>query len=119
MGILDNAAEVAAMAEEVIDETGETQSLSDLHRLQAAIAKAGDDTETAEKHLGTALDVARQQGGKLWELRAAIDLANIWRDQGKTAEAIAFLQPVHDSIAEGDCLEDRATARKLLAELAP
>jgi len=107
------------MAQELIDETGETYALSDLHRLQAAIANAGNDTEAAERHLGTALDVARHQGAKLWELRAAIDLAGLWRDQGKTAEAISLLQPVHDSIAEGDCLEDRATARKLLAELAP
>lgn len=97
---------------------GEAQALSDLHRLQAAIAKADNDTVTAELHLCTALAVAWQQGAKLHELRAAIDLAGLWRNQGKTTEAIALLQPFHDSFAEGDCPEDQAAARELLAELA-
>ncbi|MEH6647657.1 ATP-binding protein [Sulfitobacter sp.] len=112
------AAELTMMAQDMIDETGETSSLSDLHRLQATIALAEGDTVAAEKYLVMALDVAYQQGAKLWELRAAIDLAGLWRDQGKTAEAIALLQPVHDSIAEGDCPEDRATAQALLTDMA-
>jgi class 3 adenylate cyclase/tetratricopeptide (TPR) repeat protein/ABC-type transport system involved in cytochrome c biogenesis ATPase subunit len=118
MGLREEATELAMMAQELIDETGEAYSLSDLHRLQAAIAIAGDDTETGEKYLVTALDVARRQGGKFWELRAAIDLAGLMRDQGRNAEAISLLKPVHDSIAEGDCPEDQATAQELLADLA-
>lgn len=118
LGLRREATELAAMARDMINETSETYALSDLHRLFGAIAMAGDDTETAEKHLVTALDVARQQGAKLWELRAAIDLAGLRRDQGKIADAISLLQPVHDSIAEGDCTEDRATARALLTALA-
>jgi tetratricopeptide (TPR) repeat protein len=118
MGLREEAADLAMMAQEMIDETGEAYALSDLHRLQAAVAVAGDDTETAEKYLVTALDVARRQGSKFWELRAAIDLARLWREQGRNAEAISLLQPVHDSIADGDCPEDRATARDLLLELA-
>lgn len=117
MGLREEAAELALMAQELIDETGEAYALSDLHRLQAAIALADDDRATAERYLATALDVARLQGAKFWELRAAIDLAGLWRDQGRNAEAISLLQPVHDSIAEGDCPEDRATARELLAAL--
>lgn len=118
LGLRREAAELAAMARDMIAETSETYALSDLHRLVAAIAMAGDDTETAEEHLDRALDVARQQGAKLWELRAAIDLAGLRRDQGKTAEAISLLQSVHDSITDGDCPEDRATVTQLLAELA-
>jgi class 3 adenylate cyclase/tetratricopeptide (TPR) repeat protein len=118
LGLRREATELAAMARDMINETSETYALSDLHRLFGAIAMAGDDTETAKKHLVTALDVARQQGAKLWELRAAIDLAGLRRDPGKIADAISLLQPVHDSIAEGDCPEDRATARALLTALA-
>ncbi len=118
MGLREEAVELAMMAQEMIDETGEAYALSDLHRLQAAIAIAADDTETGEKYLVTALDVARRQGSKFWELRAAIDLAGLWRDQGRNAEAISLLKPVHDSIAEGDCPEDQAKARELLAALA-
>ncbi len=99
------------------DETGETFSLSVLHRLQAAIAKAGGNSVSAERYLRTALDVAQQQGAKLWELRAAIDLARLWQEQDRNDEAIAILTPVHKSIAHGDCPEDQATARALLADL--
>ena len=105
------------MALEIIETTGERYSLSDLERLNAALANVDGNGEAAEQHLQTALDVARQQGAKLYELRAAIDLARLWREQGKTAEAKSLLQPVHDSIAEGDRPEDRATAGALLAEL--
>jgi predicted ATPase len=118
MGLHEEAAVLAMMAQEMIDETGETYALSDLHRLQAAIAMAGDDAATAEERLGAALDIARRQGGKLWELRAAIDLARLWQGQGRVDEAIAVLRPIHASIADGDCPEDQATARDLLAALA-
>jgi class 3 adenylate cyclase/tetratricopeptide (TPR) repeat protein/ABC-type transport system involved in cytochrome c biogenesis ATPase subunit len=118
MGLREEAVELAVMAQEMADETAETYALSDLHRVQAAIAIAGDDTETAEKYLVTALDVARRQGSKLWELRAAIDLAHLWQEQGRIDEAVALLDPVHNSIAEGDCPEDRATAQAMLREFA-
>ncbi len=118
MVLREDAAELAMITQELIEKTDETQSLSDLHRLQAAIAEAGGDVEVAEEHLVSAIDVARRQGAKLWELRAAIDLARLWRDQGKTAEAISLLQSAHDCIAEGDCLEDRTTAQALLTALA-
>jgi class 3 adenylate cyclase/tetratricopeptide (TPR) repeat protein/ABC-type transport system involved in cytochrome c biogenesis ATPase subunit len=117
LGLHGQARDLAAMALEIIETTGERYSLSDLERLNAALANVDGNGEAAEQHLQTALDVARQQGAKLYELRAAIDLARLWREQGKTAEAKSLLQPVHDSIAEGDRPEDRATAGALLAEL--
>jgi tetratricopeptide (TPR) repeat protein/ABC-type transport system involved in cytochrome c biogenesis ATPase subunit len=118
MGLEDEAMELATMAQTLMKETGEVYVLADAHRLFAAIAKARDDRETAEKHLVRALDVARQQGAKFWELRAAIDLADLWRDQGKATEAISLLKPIHASIADCDCPADKAAARELLATLA-
>ncbi len=44
-------------------------------------------------------------------------LARLWQEQGRIDEAIAVLTPVHKSIADGDCPEDQATARALLADL--
>ena len=117
LGIRDEAAKLAAMAQDLVGKTGETYALSDLHRLQAAIATSDGDSEAAEKHLNNALVVARQQGAKLWELRAAIDLARLWGDAGRSVEAIALLKPVHDSIAKGDCPDDQTTARELLLAL--
>ncbi|MEP1198855.1 AAA family ATPase [Tateyamaria sp.] len=118
MGHRDHAIKLAVVVQDMIEKTGENVALSSLHRLQAAISLAAGDIKTTEKHLGTALDVARQQGAKLWELRAAIDLARLWHEQGRVDEAITVLAPVHKGIADGDCPEDQAIARNLLADLA-
>ena len=118
LGLVDEAAQLAAMSQSCIDQTGENMWLSDLHLLHAGLAKKRGDGEAVEHHLYTALDIARHQGAKLFELRAAIDLSRLWQAQGRIEEAVSILQRVHDSIAEGDCPDDRATARALLAEMA-
>ena len=51
------------------------------------------------------------------ELRAAISLAHIWRDQGKTADAQALLAPVYDWFTEGFGAPDLVEAKALLEEL--
>ena len=114
LGLKDEALQLANSAQSLIAQTGEELSLSDLHRLHAALAKANGDNLAAEKHLHTALDVACKQGGKLLELRAAINLARLMQEQERTDEAIAILKPVSDSIAEGDCPDDQAKAKELL-----
>jgi predicted ATPase len=118
LGLQDEAMQLATMAQDLTDRTGVNIWLSDLHRLHAALANADGKSGAAENHLNTAVDVARQQGAKLWELRATIDLARLWQEQGRNDEAIALLEPVHKSLAEGDCPEDQATARELLEALA-
>ena len=55
----------------------------------------------AEDHFRQALDWARRQGALSWELRAATSLARLLRDQGRSAEAMALLQPVYDRFTEG------------------
>jgi len=117
LGLRDEAAELAGMAQDMISQTGEAYALSDLYRLQASLSKAVGDNDVAEKHLGSALDVARQQRAKLWELRAAIDLAQLWQDQGRLEEALSVLDPVYKSIAAGDCPDDQAIAQVLLNDL--
>ena len=118
MGLREEATNLAAMAQALIGQTGEAYSLSDLHRLKGALAREQGDALAAEACLNTAIEVAREQAATLWELRAAIDLARLWKEEGRVAEAAALLRPVHDSIADGDCPEDRTTARALLAALA-
>jgi len=117
LGLRDEAAELAGMEQDMISQTGEAYALSDLYRLQASLSKAVGDNDVAEKHLGSALDVARQQRAKLWELRAAIDLAQLWQDQGRLEEALSVLDPVYKSIAAGDCPDDQAIAQVLLNDL--
>ena len=117
LGLRDKAHELASQAQNLVDETGEVFALSKLHGLKGALALDRGDVHVAETCLRTALDVARQQGAKLWELGAAIDLARLMQEQGRTDEAIAILKPVSDSIAEGDCPGEQAVARELLSVL--
>jgi predicted ATPase len=72
----------------------------------------------AEDHYRQALDWARRQGALSWELRAATSLAQLWRDQGCSAQARALLQPVYDRFTEGFDTADLQAAKVLLDALA-
>jgi predicted ATPase len=75
------------------------------------------DTAKAEAYFDRALAVARQQQAKSWELRAAMSMARLWRDQGKRTEARDLLAPVYDWFTEGFDTLDLKEANKLLDEL--
>jgi predicted ATPase len=60
---------------------------------------------------------ARKQQAKSWELRAAMSIARLWRDQGKRDEARELLAPVYGWFTEGFTL-DLKEAKALLDELA-
>ena len=70
-----------------------------------------------ESWLRRALDVARNQQAKSLELRAATNLARLWRDQGNHAEARDLLAPVFGWFTEGFETHDLKEARDLLDEL--
>jgi predicted ATPase len=72
-------------------------------------------TEVDYRH---ALQIARQQGAKSWELRASMSLARLWRDQGKVSEARELLAPVYGWFTEGFDTLDLKEAKALLDELA-
>jgi hypothetical protein len=59
------------------------------------------DAAKAEAYFDRALAVARQQQAKSWELRAAISMARLWRDQGKRNEARELLARVYAWFTEG------------------
>ena len=76
------------------------------------------DAERAEAYFERALAVARQQQAKSWELRAAMSMARLWRDQGKREEARELLAPVYGWFTEGFDTLDLKEAKTLLDELA-
>ena len=76
----------------------------------------GDDA-TSEDCYRHALDVARRQSAKFWELRVANDLARLWRDQGKRDEARELLAPIYNWFTEGFDTLDLKEAKAVLAEL--
>jgi predicted ATPase len=76
------------------------------------------DAVKAQTYFERALAVARKQQAKSWELRAAMSMARLWRDQGKRDEARELLAPVCGWFTEGFDTRDLKDARALLDELA-
>ena len=91
---------------------------AELHRVagEVALKLPAPDTEKAEKHFERALEVARQQQAKSWELRTAMSLARLWRDQGKVQQARELLAPVYGWFTEGFDTRDLKEAKALLEE---
>ena len=74
-------------------------------------------SQAAEELYAKALSIAREQEAKLWELRAAVSLAQLRRDQGRRAEARDLLAPVYGWFTEGFDTPDLREAKALLDEL--
>ena len=75
------------------------------------------DAAKARAYFERALAISRQQQAKSWELRAAMSMARLWRDQGKRKEARELLAPVYGWFTEGFDTLDLKEAKALLDEL--
>jgi predicted ATPase len=82
-----------------------------------AVLEAELGVASAETHFERALGIARQQQAKSWELRAAMSMARLWRDQGMREEARDLLALVYDWFSEGFDTLDLKEAKALLDEL--
>ena len=87
---------------------------SDLHRRKGELFLMQSNIESAEQEFKTAIRIAIKQKAKSWELRAALNLARLWRDQGKPAEAQNVLAPIYDWFTEGFDTPDLRDAKALL-----
>ena len=87
-------------------------------RLTGDVLLATGDPTGAEAGYHEAIALAQRQSAKLWELRAATSLAQMWHDQGKRAEAHDLLAPVYDWFTEGLGAPVLQEAKALLEELA-
>jgi class 3 adenylate cyclase/predicted ATPase len=103
-----------------VETTKERWCEADIHRTAGEIALLSPEADTAkaEAYFERALAVARQQQAKSWELRAAMSMARLWRDQGKRDEARELLAPVYGWFTEGFDTLDLREAKALLDELA-
>jgi predicted ATPase len=113
---------VLAEALELVDRTDERWWEVELHRLKGELLLAqaggrGPNVEEAEACFHQAGIVARQQQAKSLELRAAVSLGRLWRQQGKNAEAYDLLAPIYGWFTEGFDTPDLRQARALLEEL--
>jgi predicted ATPase/class 3 adenylate cyclase len=100
--------------------TGERWTDAFLHCIRGKILLKRDpaNTAAAEEAFHAAIAVAQQQKARIFELRAAMSLARLWRDQGKLDEARELLAPVYGWFTEGFDTLDLKEAKALLDELA-
>jgi predicted ATPase len=98
----------------------ETWCEAEVHRTAGEIMLRAPerDAAKAEEYFNHALTVARRQEAKTWELRAAMSMARLWRDQGKRDKACELLAPVYEWFTEGFDTRDLKEAKTLLEQLA-
>jgi tetratricopeptide (TPR) repeat protein len=101
-----------------VEKTGGAPLEAELYRLEgeALLAGAGTVSE-AEAAMQKGIDVARGQSAKSWELRGAMSLARLRRQQGRHEEAAALLAPILDWFQEDFDTTDLKEAKALLNEL--
>ena len=103
-----------------VETTKERWFEAEVYRMagEITVLEPEPDAAKAEAHFERALCVAREQKARSWELRAAMSMARLWRDQGKRQQAHDLLAPVYGWFTEGFDTLDLKQARNLLEELA-
>jgi predicted ATPase len=119
LGQSDDASRSIGEAMTLIETTKQRFLEAETYRTAGEIALMSPepDAAKAEGYFERALAVARQQQAKSWELRAAMSMARLWRDQGKRQQARELLAPVYDWFTEGFETLDLKEAKALLEEL--
>jgi class 3 adenylate cyclase/predicted ATPase len=120
LGKFDDAWRCIGEAMTVVETANERWYEAEINRVAGVIAlKSGEpDTAKAEAYFERALAVARRQQAKSWELRTAMSMARLWRDQAKPRQARELLAPVYGWFTEGFDTLDLKDAKALLDELA-
>ena len=122
LGQFDDAQRCIREAMTAVETTKAKWCEAEVNRVAGEIALMSmspePDAAKAAAHFERALAVARQQQARSWELRAAMSLARLWRDQGKPQQARDLLAPVYGWFTEGFDTRDLKEAEALLEELA-
>lgn len=109
--VLDDALAIAETSNDRCHE-------AELHRLKGELARSrGDRPEIAEQRFLHAIDTARKQQSKAWELRAAMSLARLYQGLGRRYDASEALRRAYDCFTEGFATPDLSEAKILLHEL--
>jgi tetratricopeptide (TPR) repeat protein len=118
LGQLGEGLNCLAEAAEIIEATGERRDEAEVHRSRGDLLNATGRWSPAEQSYKQAIAVAQRQSVKIFELRAALDLARLWRDQGKRTEARELLAPIYGWFTEGFDTPALQHAKALLDQLA-
>jgi predicted ATPase len=119
LGQFDDAWRCIGEAMIAVETTNERWYEAEVIRVTGEIALLSSDPDgaKAQTYFERALIVARKQQAKSWELRAAMSMARLWRDQGKRDEARELLAPVYGWFTEGFDTRDLKDAKALLVEM--
>ena len=120
LGRSGHIAEGLGVVEEAIASSTENEDrwhMAELLRVRGELLLLRGKPGDAADDFRQALEWARRQGALAWELRAAMSLGRLFRDQGRSAEALALLQPVYDRFTEGFETADLKVAANLLGIL--
>src|SRR5262249_55589663 len=117
-GNTEEALHILLEALEDTEHTGERWCVAELHRRIGEVHRQQGAEAAAQRSFDQARGIAREQGAKLWELRAAMSLARLWCEQGRRKEAVDLLAPVYNWFTEGFDTPDLKGAKALLDELA-
>jgi class 3 adenylate cyclase/predicted ATPase len=117
-GQLDAAFTALDRATEIAATNAETFYQAELHRLRSVAHLGSGEPEEAKRWLSEAIALARSQGARSLELRAATSLARLWYTQGRRDEAHDLLAPIYGWFTEGFETLDLKEAAMLLGDLA-
>jgi predicted ATPase len=119
LGQFDEAWSYIGEAMTAVETTKETWYEADVHRIAGEVALMSPERDAAkgEACFDCALEIARAQQAKSFELRSAMSMARLWRDQGKREEARELLAPVYAWFTEGFDALDLKQAKALLDKL--
>ena len=116
-GQVEQALAALDEALQTANSTGERWLDAELHRHKGRLLLRQGQVDAAEGLYRKALEIAREQEAKLWELRAAVSLAQLRHNQGRRAEARDLLAPVYGWFTEGFDTPDLKEAKALLDSL--
>ncbi len=102
-----------------VEQSGEHWFDAELYRLKGELLQIdGGPVTYVEECFDRAIEIARRQQAKLWELRATVSLCKLWQNQGKSAAAHMRLAELYGWFSEGFDTPDLLEAKTLLAALA-
>ena len=118
IGCCDEALNVVSDALRQSERSGERQFAAELYRIAGTAMMTQGKSVEAENSFRRAIEIARAQGARMWELRTTTSLASVLAKQGKRAEARTMLAKIYGWFTEGFELADLEDAKALLDELA-
>ncbi len=118
-GRFDDGLRALTEALNAADEHENRHYEAEIHRLKGAVLLKQDDSNAAEAQycFERAIEIARKQSAKSWELRATMSLARLLAKQGRREEARTMLAEIYGWFTEGFDTADLKDAKALLEEL--